>query len=152
MSHDFEKHATRGKEIVRFVAEELEVPADKAGSIMRAVLHALRNRLTHEESFQLLAQLPMALKGMYVDGWKYDKDFNRINHVNDFVEEVRLEDEGLSGYDFDNYSKAMDAVAVLFKALNYYVSENEMNAIMGVMPTALKKFINDTIAGEGTVL
>ena len=48
MSLDFEKKG-EGNEFVRLVAEELEVPVDKAGRIIRAVLHALRNRLSHEE-------------------------------------------------------------------------------------------------------
>ena len=55
------------------------------------MFHALRNWLSHEESFQLLAQLPMALKGVYVDGWKFDKAFNRLSHINDFLDEVRYD-------------------------------------------------------------
>ena len=152
MSLDFEKNAVKGNEFVRLVVEELEVPRDKAGRIIRAVFHALRNRLSHEESFQLLAQLPMSLKGVYVDGWRFDKVFNRISYINDFLDEVRLEDGGLAGYDFDNNSKAEVAVASVFKALNYFVSEEEMNDILDVMPSALKQFIKEKIEGKGTVL
>ena len=64
MSLDFEKYAVKGNEFVRLVAEELDVSLDKAGRIIRAVFHALRNRRSHEESFQLLVQLPMSLKGV----------------------------------------------------------------------------------------
>ena len=152
MLFDFEKNAVKGNEFVRLVAEELEVPLDKAGRIIRAVFHALRNRLSHEESFQLLAQLPMSLKGVYVDGWRFDKVFNRISYINDFLDEVRQEDSGLAGYDFGNNSKAGDAVASVFKALNYFVSEGEMNDIIDVMPTELKQFIKKSIAGNETVL
>ena len=152
MSLDFEKYAVKGNEFVRLIVEELEVPRDKAGRIIRAVFHALRNRLSHEESFQLLAQLPMSLKGVYVDSWRFDKDFNRISHINDFLDEVRQEDGGLTGYDFGNNSKAGVAVASVFKALNYFVSEGEMNDIIDVMPTELKQFIKKSIAGNETVL
>ena len=152
MSLDFEKNAVKGNEFVRLVAEELEVPLDKAGRIIRAVFHALRNRMSHEESFQLLAQLPMSLKGVYVDGWRFDKVFNRISYINDFLDEVRQEGVGLAGYDFGNNSKAAVAVASVFKALNYFVSEEEMNDILDVMPSALKQFIKQRIEGKGTVL
>ena len=152
MSLDFEKYAVKGNEFVRLVAEELEIPLDKAGRIIRAVFHALRNRLSHEKSFQLLAQLPVSLKGVYVDGWRFGKDFNPICHVNDFLDEVRQEDGGLVGYDFDNNLKARVAVACIFKALNYLVSEEEMNDILNVMPSALKQFIKESIEGRGTVL
>ena len=151
MSLDFEKKG-EGNEFVRLVAEELEVPVDKSGRIIRAVFHALPNRLSHEESFQLLAQLPVSLKGVYVDGWRFNKDFNRINQINDFLDGVRQEDGGLAGYDFGNNSKAGVAVASIFKALNYFVSEGEMNDIIDVMPTELKQFIKESIAGNETVL
>jgi uncharacterized protein (DUF2267 family) len=152
MSLDFNKYASKGNDFVLLVAESLEVQREKAGRIIRAVLHALRNRLSHEESFQLLAQLPMALKGVYVDGWKFDKDFKRISHVNDFLDEVRQEDGKLAGYDFNNSDKTRAAVSSVFKALSYFVSEGEMNDIIAVLPKELKEFIKESIAGDETVL
>jgi uncharacterized protein (DUF2267 family) len=151
MSLDFEKYVAKGNEFLKLVAEDLQVPRDKAGRIIRAVLHALRNRLTHEESFQLIAQLPMTLKGVYVDGWKFNKDFNRISHVNEFLDEVRSEDGGLADYDLGDNSKASLAVATVFKALNYFVSEGEMSDMMAVMPAALKEFIKKSIVGNDIV-
>ena len=66
----------KGNEFVRLIAEELEVPRDKVGRIIYAVFHALRNRLSHAESFHLIAQLPMVLKSVYLDGWWFDKDIS----------------------------------------------------------------------------
>lgn len=151
MSLDFEKYVAKGNVFLKLVAGDLQVPKDKAGRITRAVLHALRNRLSHEESFQLIAQLPMTLKGVYVDGWNFSNDFNRIVNMNDFLDEVRREDGGLAGYDFGNNSKARVAVGVVFKVLNYFVSEGEMNDIIAVMPTDLKEFIKKRIADSETV-
>ena len=94
----------------------------------------------------------MSLKGVYVDGWRFDKVFNRISYINDFLDEVRQEDSGLAGYDLGNNSKAGVAVASVFKALKYFVSEEEMNDIIDVMPTELKQFIKKSIAGNETVL
>jgi uncharacterized protein (DUF2267 family) len=152
MALDFEKYASKGNEFVKLVAEDLVVPREKAGRIIRAVLHSLRNRISHEESFQLLAQLPMALKGVYVDGWKFEKDFNRISRMDDFLDEVRREDGGLAGYDLGNDTKAKIAVAAVFKAMHYFVSEGELNDIISVMPAELKSFIRKSIAGNETVL
>jgi uncharacterized protein (DUF2267 family) len=41
----------------------------RAWSGLRAVLHALRDRLMFEEAFDLAAELPMVIRGMYVEGW-----------------------------------------------------------------------------------
>ncbi len=149
---DFEKHAAIANQFVRLVSEELQVSRDMAGKIIRAVFHALRNRISHEESFELMAQLPMALKGVYADGWKFSKDYLHINEVNDFIDEIKQEDGGLSGYDFSDPSKAGTAIVIVFKALNYLVSEEEMNDIISVMSPALQIFIKDKLVGEGIVL
>ena len=152
MSIDFEKYAIKGNEFVQLVTDELAVPTDKAGRIIRAVFHSLRNRLTHEESFQLLAQLPMSLKGVYVDGWRFSKDFNRITHIADFLEEVRKEDGRLAEFDFGDLSNTKTAVAAVFKALKYFVSDGEIQDIMDVLPAALKKFVKQSLVGTETIL
>jgi uncharacterized protein (DUF2267 family) len=94
-----------------------------------------------------MAQLPMALKAVYVDGWKFNREFNRIKHIHDFFDEVRKEDNQSAGYDFGNDSRAGPAVSSVFKALNYYISEGEMNDLINAMPGELKEFIKKSIAG-----
>ena len=59
---------------------------------------------------------------------------------------------GWQGMILSNNSKAGVAVASVFNALNYFVSEEEMNDIKDVMPTELKQFIKESIAVKETVL
>ena len=138
---DFEKYALKGNEFIRFVALELEVPRDKAARIVRAVLHALRDRLPYEESFQLMAQLPMAIKGLYVDGWTYRTSLLRIRHLDEFLEAIRQADEKLSAYDFGNNRQALRAVQVVFSALYEYVSPGEMNDILALLPHTIRELV-----------
>jgi uncharacterized protein (DUF2267 family) len=42
----------------------------RAYQALRAVLHALRDRLTVEETADLGAQLPMLVRGLYYEGWR----------------------------------------------------------------------------------
>jgi uncharacterized protein (DUF2267 family) len=41
----------------------------KAYQALRALLHALRDRLTVEEAVEFGAQLPMLIRGIYYEGW-----------------------------------------------------------------------------------
>jgi uncharacterized protein (DUF2267 family) len=68
MPLNFENHAQKGNKFLKELAEKLGDKTDtaKAGRMLRAVFQALRNHLTLEENFQLLSQLPVALKGIYV--------------------------------------------------------------------------------------
>ena len=42
----------------------------EAWSVLRTVLHQLRDRLTIEEAAQLSAQLPLIVRGAFFEGWK----------------------------------------------------------------------------------
>jgi uncharacterized protein (DUF2267 family) len=42
----------------------------EAWSVLRAVLHQLRDRLTMDEAVQLSAQLPLVVRGLFFEGWR----------------------------------------------------------------------------------
>lgn len=140
---DFDKYATKGNEFIRLVSMELEVPRDMAGRITRAVLHALRNRFSHQESFQLMAQLPMAIKAIYVDGWRFSKGQTRLRHITDLLDEVRLEDGRLSGYDFGNNSNTLRAVKAVFASISSFVSAGQMEDLLLSLPIEVRTFLED---------
>jgi len=152
MPIDFENYAINGNEFVALVSDDLSLTKVRAGRIIRAVFHSLRNRLTHEESFQLLAQLPISLKGVYVDGWNFSKDYSKLSHLNDFLDEVCREDGGLAGYDFRDSSATKRAVSAVFNALKYFVSEKEIHDIIDVLPSEVKIFIKDCLFGNEIIL
>src|SRR6266508_1562355 len=90
MSLNFEKHAAKANQIVKEIARELgnEDDTNKAGRVLRCVLHALRDTITPEESMHLVSQLPFMLKALYIDGWKMTNKHHKIRHVEDFAEHV----------------------------------------------------------------
>ena len=146
MPINFEKHAAKGNEILKEIEDELlVVPEDKAkaGRVMKAVLHALRNRLPVSESMQLLAQLPMALKGIYVDGWRLSETPKKIKHVQDFLDEVANEGGRAATNDFPDYKTTFKSVISVFSVLKKHVTEGEISDLKAVLPVELKVLLED---------
>jgi len=56
--------------------------------ILRAVLMALRDRLTVEEATDLGAQLPLLIRGFYYEGWNPTRTSTRERHLAEFLEHV----------------------------------------------------------------
>ena len=55
---------------------------------MRAALHALRDRLAPGGAMRLAAQLPLLLRGCFVDGWQPDETPMRTHSLEAFVAKV----------------------------------------------------------------
>lgn len=65
----------------------LESP-EQAYSVLRAVLHAVRDRLTAEEVAHLGSQLPMLVRGFYFEGWRPALAPNDFETEDAFFEQV----------------------------------------------------------------
>lgn len=147
MSLNFEKNAAKGNEFLNHLTIELGIPNDRAraGRILRSVLKALRNRLTVEESMQMIAQLPMAIKAVYIDGWKLSKKQERMKTLDDFMIGVLEEDKLAAINDFSSEEQTKAAIEAVFKTLSRYVSEGEFMDIIAVVPKELKIFFAESI-------
>jgi uncharacterized protein (DUF2267 family) len=140
MTLNFEKYAAKGNEFVNKLAVHLgdAENRDRAGRVLRSVLRALRNRLTIEESLQLVSQLPMAIKAVYVEGWKPYLEFVRIKTIEDFGNEVMKED-GLSAWrDFASMEEVMNAIEAVMKTLADYVTAGELHDVIDLLPKEMK--------------
>jgi uncharacterized protein (DUF2267 family) len=147
MSLHFYSYARKGYEFIDEVARELKsADSDKAGRMTRSVLRALRHRLTIEESFHLLAQLPMALKSIYVDGWKVSLNFKQLDHVSDFISEVIKEDDNSAWRDFSNENDVKDAIVAVFKVLSRHITDDEMKELLEVLPEDLQLLLQEQFA------
>ena len=128
------------------LAGSLGYPEDreKAGRVLKAVLHALRNRLTIEESIQLIAQLPMFLKAVYVESWSMHEQ-RRIKHLEDFYEEIKRLDGKTSPADFETQESIHQALTAILVALRKYISLGELEDLKAVLPKELKGIFNPPV-------
>src|SRR3979409_215181 len=85
---------------------------------LRGVLHALRDRLTVEETAQLAAQLPMLVRGLYYEGWDPTSVPMKLSRE-EFLERVRRD------FPYDVRGGMQPLVGTVLKALQLYGTEGE---------------------------
>jgi uncharacterized protein (DUF2267 family) len=59
-----------------------------AYAVLRATLHALRDRIGPENAVHLGAQLPILLRGVYYEGWRMTTPPTKERHIDDFIGHV----------------------------------------------------------------
>ncbi|WP_373071648.1 DUF2267 domain-containing protein [Zeaxanthinibacter enoshimensis] len=144
MSINFNQYAAEGNTFLNEYAKEMtmENDKDKAGRILVSILHALREIISIEESIQLIAQLPMFLKALYVNRWSTRGRNRKVKNMEQFADLVREFDGSAAindfGYDNDLLEKYIDATIIYMRN---YISQGEMEDIRDGLPKDLKSLI-----------
>jgi len=97
---------------------------------LRAVLHALRDRLTVQEASDLAAQLPMLIRGLYYDGWNPAKVPVKMDRE-EFLARIRQE----FPYDVEGGTEVL--VERVLQALRRFITEGEWEDVRSSMPKDL---------------
>lgn len=108
---------------------------DRAYSVMRAYLHALRDRLTVDEAAQLAAQLPQLIRGIYYEGWDPSATPVKYHKFPEFID--RMADETPFN-DAGDASKAINAAA---SVLRRHITEGEIEDIRSTLPKDLQPVV-----------
>lgn len=134
----YQQYAHEGHKFVNEIADELGVPEDfdKADRIMTSVLHTLRDILTPEESMHLIAQLPMMIKAIYVNGWSLNKK-SRIHTIDEFIEGLMLQNPKTAVTDFGNDTKATERSKAVFRVIRNHIAIGEVKDIVAQLPPEL---------------
>ena len=140
---NFDTYITKANVFLKEIAEEIGEPENKAkaGRVLRAVLHALRSRLSIEESIHLIAQLPILIKGLYVDGWHLTRLNGKLNTFSDFLTKVKKFDSNLGNKDFSNDRDSLRMIRGVLRVLKKYVSEGEMQHLKVQLPDEIADVI-----------
>jgi uncharacterized protein (DUF2267 family) len=100
---------------------------------LRAVLHALRDRLTVDEVAQLAAQFPMLVRGFYYEGWDPSHKPLRERHREQFLARIGHELRDVERLDPESVARAV------FTVLAMRVSEGEIDDVKHVVPTPIRE-------------
>ncbi len=147
MAINYDKFAQEGNKFLKNLAARLghQEEIQRTGIILRAVLHTLRDRLTVSEAMDLMSQLPMFLKVVYVEDWTYREKPTRINTLNEFTEEVKRHQDKYGEFRFDWEIHTADIVHTVLESLKPYVSEGETRHILSQLPEEIKQLVEVSI-------
>ena len=153
MGIDFEKYTMKGNEFLNILAKKLgdEPNRDRAARILRSVFAMLRNHISVEESIQLLAQLPVAIKGIYVDGWTLSHSRERIRTFDGIVNEVAQKEGSVIWRDFSNREEIINSIRAVVETMAHYVSKEELMEAFGGFPKGLKESFQEWVETHSVV-
>ena len=119
------------------IMEELGPDRQRAYHALRAVLGALRDRLTIDQSAHLAAQLPLLVRGVFYDGWDPSPEPTKERKRDEFLSHVASGLQGLRPMDVEGATRAVFAV------LGRHLSEGEVRHIREALPGDIRRLWPD---------
>lgn len=129
----FDKTFHKTNEWLQDVMQELHTDDRKyAYRVLRASLHALRDRITVAEAADLGAQLPMLIRGFYFEGWKPGATPTG-DDLEEFLERIQSGMEDQPGVP-DPRRWAQASFAVMARR----VDPGEIEDVIGILPEEIR--------------
>ncbi|ODR99612.1 hypothetical protein AUC69_08230 [Methyloceanibacter superfactus] len=131
----FDKTVQESNLWLKAIMERLESDdRHHAYSTLRAVLHALRDRIGAESAAHLGAQLPMLLRGLFYEGWDPTGKPTKERHEDAFLAHIARELPRASADEVEQ-----GTLAVL-DVLSKHIDRGAAIKIAGMFPEELRKF------------
>jgi uncharacterized protein (DUF2267 family) len=103
----------------------------RAYHALRAVLHALRDRLPVDQAAALAAQLPMLVRGFYYEGWHPHGKPRKERHKEEFLAHITAAFRDDPAVDGEQVARAV------FCVLSRHVTPGEIDNLKQSLPAEL---------------
>ena len=104
----------------------------RAYHALRAVLHALRDRLPVDQAAALAAQLPMLVRGFYYEGWHPHGKPVKERHKEEFLAHIAAAFRDAPEVDPERVARAV------FHVLSKHVTSGEIEGVKRSLPTEIR--------------
>ena len=108
-----------------------------AYQLLRATLHAFRDRIGPENAVHFGAQLPMLIRGFYYEGWQPGKPPAKTRHLNDFLDAIEHD----AGHGLE--PEAASKVKAVFAVIADRIDAHEIEKLRKVLPAELKALLQE---------
>ena len=147
MGINFEKFAAEGNEFINELSRNLGHENEKGhvGILLRAVLHTFRNCISVAQSLNFISQLPMFLKAIYVEQWKFSEKPERIKSLKEFAKKVEDEQRRFGERQFEWNEPTIDLVKTVFYSLNRYTTPGQIEDMLAELPSGIKGLFPESV-------
>jgi len=130
----FDKTEQKAMNWINSVSQNMgSTDSQRSYTILRAVLHATRDRLIPEEAAQLGAQLPMLVRGFYYEGWHPSDKPRKYRHKSQFLEEIHKKVPTLDQTQLER------AATAVFETLESEMPGGELDQVRHALPRELRE-------------
>lgn len=106
---------------------------ERAYHALRAVLHAVRDRLPPQEAVDFGAQLPMLVRGFFYDGWHPADKPLKYRDKQPFLERVAKEAPAIGDADLER------VVTAVFGVLSSQLPHGERDQVRRALPAGVRE-------------
>jgi uncharacterized protein (DUF2267 family) len=125
------------------IADDLGPDRQVAYRVLRAVLHALRDRLPVEQAAHLSAQLPMLIRGIYYEAYQPAKTPTPIRSRAEFLSAVSDELSDIRPVN------AEEACLAVFDCMRRHVSPGQLEKVFWSLPEHVRQVLASADAVKG---
>lgn len=116
--------------------DKLAAPNDAiAYHALRAVLHAIRDRMVVEQVAALGAQLPLLIRGMYYEGWHPHGKPLPVHNGDAFLELVSQ----YLARDSEYLLNEQRVVSSVFQVMQKHLAPGEIDSMLNALPTSIQQ-------------
>ena len=143
MTNLFDKHYQEASRFIRKLAMRIGTPGDTdhAIRVLKSVFITLRRKLIPDDSLNIVSQLPLVVKGIYVDGWNINEPLLEAQTYDEFLYELRHNTVRRADIDFGNDDLAKKKITAVFTSLKEYIPAGELNHIREELPKEVAELV-----------
>lgn len=142
---EFEKFIHEAHEYFNHLASELGHPNEQKRVVIiwRAVMHTIRDRIHMSEALDLASPLPMILKGMFIEGWKFrDKPLYNFDTLDEMKTQVKAHQNRYGEAKFDWSKSTEEIISITLDSLTKYVPAEQLEQIRNQLPKDIKRVVH----------
>ena len=142
---NFDKYTQEAYEYFNDLALQLNHPdeQERAFRLWKAVMFSIRDRISISESLDLMSQMPMMLKALYAEQWKFhEKPPLNYDSIDEMQEEVKNRQDQFGESDFSWETSTEDLISITIDSMKEYWTGGQVEQLRGQLPKEVKELVH----------